>query len=145
MGVGHLAASFAVRARFQRVPLFFLLVQKRDFDQAIVELQKAKSLEDKPWIVGALGYAYAASGRRGEAQKIVEELKEQAKQRHVTPYGIAMVYVGLGQKDEAFAWLEKAYAERSPGLVWFKTDPMLDTLRTDPRYRDLLRRIGFPP
>lgn len=56
-----------------------------------------------------------------------------------------MIYVGLGEKDEAFAWFEKAYEERASWLVWFKTDPMLDALRSDPRYRDLLRRIGFPP
>jgi tetratricopeptide (TPR) repeat protein len=112
---------------------------------AIGELQKARALEDDPWIVGTLGHAYAASGRRGEAQKIVEELKEQAKQRHVTPYWIAMIYVGLGEKDQAFSWLEKAFEERSSWLQWFKTDPMLDSLRSDPRYADLLRRIGVPP
>jgi tetratricopeptide (TPR) repeat protein len=120
------------------------LARKGDFDEAIVEFQKARALQDKPWIVGTLGYAYAASGRRGEAQKIVEGLKEQAKQHHVTPYVIAMVYIGLGERDEAFAWIEKAYEGRSTALVWFKTDPLWDTLRSDPRYRDLLRRIGFP-
>jgi eukaryotic-like serine/threonine-protein kinase len=119
--------------------------QKGDFDQAIVELQKARALEDKPWIVGTLGYAYAASARRGEAHKLLEELKEQAKQRHVTPYWIAMIYVGLGEKDEAFAWFEKAYQERTSSLLWFKTDPLLDSLRSDPRFQDLLQRIGFPP
>jgi tetratricopeptide (TPR) repeat protein len=119
--------------------------RKGDFDQAIVELQKARTLEDKPWIVEALGYAYAASGRRGEAQKLVDELKEQAKRRQVPPYWIAMMYVGLGEKDEAFTWFERAYEGRSTSLLWFKTDPMLDPLRSDPRYADLLRRIGFPP
>ena len=84
------------------------------------------------------------SGRRGEAQKLIDELKEQAKHRHVTPYWIAMIYVGLGEKDQAFAWFEKAYEERSFQLLWFKTDPMLDTLRSDPRFADLLRRIGLP-
>jgi hypothetical protein len=72
-------------------------------------------------------------------------LKEQAKQRHVTPYWIAMIYVGLGEKDEAFAWFEKAYQERTSSLLWFKTDPLLDSLRSDPRFQDLLQRIGFPP
>ena len=118
---------------------------KGDFDQAIVELREARALEDGPFVVGSLGYAYAASGRRGEAQKILKELKEQARQRHVTPYWIAMIYVGLGEKDEAFAWFERAYEERSFQLLWFKTDPSLDTLRSDPRFTGLLRRIGFPP
>jgi tetratricopeptide (TPR) repeat protein len=120
-------------------------VQKGDFEQAIVELQKARALQDAPFVVGSLGYAYAASGRRGEAQKLIDESKEQARQRHVSPYWIAMIYVGLGEKDEAFAWFEKAYEERSPWLLWFKIDPLLDTLRSDPRFADLLRRIGFPP
>jgi tetratricopeptide (TPR) repeat protein len=119
--------------------------QKGDFDQAIGELRKARAFEDTPMMVGTLGYAYGASGRRGEAHKLLDELKERAKQRHVTPYWIAMIYVGLGERDEAFAWFEKAYEERSVWLLWFKTDPMLDTLRSDPRYADLLRRIGFPP
>lgn len=120
-------------------------VQKGDFDQTIVEFQKARALEDKPWIVGALGYAYAASGRRGEAQKLIDELKVQAEQHHVPPYAIAMVYVGLGERDRAFAWLEKAYEGRSTSLAWFKTEPLFDPLRSDPRYTDLVRRIGFPP
>ena len=119
--------------------------QKGDFDQAIGELRKARALADMPWIVGALGYAYAASGRRGEAQEILEELKERAKQRHVTPYWMAMIYVGLGEKDKPFEWFEKAFEERSLWLLFLKTDPMLDSLRSDPRFADLLRHIGFPP
>jgi tetratricopeptide (TPR) repeat protein len=111
-------------------------VQKGDFDQATVEIQKARALEDKPWIVGLLGYVYAASGRRGEAYKLLDELKEQAKQRCVTPYWTAMIYVGLSERDDGFAWFEKAYEGRSSSLVWFKTDPLLDTLRSDPRYAD---------
>jgi serine/threonine protein kinase/Flp pilus assembly protein TadD len=119
-------------------------VQKGDFNTGIVELKKARSLEDKPWVVAALGYAYAASGRKQEALQVIDELKKQAKQRHVTPYAIATIYAGLDNRDETFRWLQMAYEERAPGLTWLKVDPMLDSLRPDPRYADLLRRMGLP-
>jgi len=119
-------------------------VQKRDFATGIVELKKARSLEDKPWIVAALGYAYAASGRKQEALQLIDELKKLAKQRHVTPYAIATIYAGLDNRDETFRWLQMAYEERAPGLTWLKVDPILDSIRPDPRYADLLHRMGLP-
>ncbi len=120
------------------------LVQKGDYSTGIKELQKARAIEPTPQLVGTLGYAYAKSGRKDEARKMLVELKELSKQRHVAPYWIAMIYVGLDEKDEAFAWLEKAYQERSWWLVWIKMDPMVDSLRSDARFTDLMRRIGFP-
>src|SRR2546427_953358 len=75
---------------------------------------------------------------------LLAELKELSKRRYVAPYWIAMIHVGLGEKDEAFAWLEKAYQERSWFLVWIKMDPQVDSLRSDSRFTDLMRRIGFP-
>jgi hypothetical protein len=60
------------------------------------------------------------------------------------PETIATVYAGLGDRDKAFEWLEKAYQERSPRLTWLKVEPMLDSIRSDPRYADLLRRMGLP-
>jgi len=71
-------------------------------------------------------------------------MKAKAKQRYVSSYAIATVYAGLGDRDKAFEWLEKAYDERSPGLTWLKAEPMLDSIRSDPRYAILLRRIGLP-
>jgi len=120
------------------------LVQKGEFAEGIAELQKTRALEDQPWIVGALGYSYAVSGKRGEAKKLIDELKELSKQRYVPPYSIGIIYAGLGEKDEAFDWLEKAYADRSPWLVWLKVDPMLKSLRSDPRFTAVLRRVNFP-
>lgn len=119
------------------------LAQKGEFAEGIAELQRARAVEDQPWIVGTLGYAYAVSGKRGEAKKLIDELKELSKLRHVPPYWIGVIYAGLGEKDEAFAWLEKAYAERTSWLVWLKVDPMLKSLRSDPRYADLLRRVNL--
>jgi len=133
-------------------PSFFLphmalggaLVEKGDFSAGIAELEKAKTMEPTPLVIGQLGYAYAKSGRKDEARKLLTELKELAKRRYVASFWIAMIYVGLDEKDEAFAWLEKAYQERSWWLVWIKMDPKVDSLRSDPRFSDLMRRIGFP-
>jgi len=120
------------------------LLQLRDFNTAIAELEKARSLEDKPWIVGTLAYGYALSGNRTAALKLIAELHEQAKHRHVTPYWFAMTSMVLGNKDDAFKWLEQCYAERSVWLTFLKMDPMVDPLRDDPRFKDLIKRLRFP-
>jgi tetratricopeptide (TPR) repeat protein len=101
-------------------------------------------MEPTPQLMGYLGFAYAKSGCKDEARKLLAELKELSKQRYVASYSIALIHVGLDEKDEAFAWLEKAYQERSWWLVWIKMDPMVDSLRSDSRFIDLMRRIGFP-
>ena len=83
-------------------------------------------------------------GRRAEAERIVNELRQRAKGSNLT-YQIADMYLGLGQKEEAFQWLEKAYAERSGWLTWTAIEPKLDPLRSDPRFADLLRRMRLSP
>ncbi len=70
---------------------------------------------------------------------------QRMKERHVTPYWVAKINTGSGQNDEALKWLEKAYEERSGWLIWLKIDPTLDSLRSDSRFQDLLRRMNFPP
>ena len=95
--------------------------------------------------VAALGHAYSLSGERDKANKILDELREMSKQRYVSPYLIAIVYVGLGDKDQAFAWLDKAFQDRSSLLLWLKVEPQFDSLRDDPRFQDLLRRVGLTP
>jgi tetratricopeptide (TPR) repeat protein len=133
-------------------PNFFLphmalgsaLIQKGDYSTGIEELQKAKAMESTPLVIGYLGYASAKSGRKDEARQLLAELKELSKRRYVASYWIAMIYAGLDEKDEAFAWLEKAYQERSWWLVWIKMEPMLDSLRSDSRFKDLMRRVGLP-
>jgi serine/threonine protein kinase/Tfp pilus assembly protein PilF len=141
-----------VRKAVEMFPNFFLphmalggaLVEKGDYSAAIEELEKAKTMERTPLVIGGLGYAYAKSGRKEEARKLLAELKEQSKGRYVASYWIAMIYVGLDEKDEAFAWLEKAYQERSFWLLWIKMDPKVDSLRSDSRFIDLLKRLRFP-
>jgi hypothetical protein len=74
----------------------------------------------------------------------LDELKALSNRRYVSPYSIALIYAGLGEKDQAFAWLEKAYEDRSSLMVYLKVEPMLDSLRSDTRFAELVRRIGLP-
>lgn len=90
-----------------------------------------------------MGLYYAMSGKRKEAQKLLGELKEMANHRHILPVGIAQIYVQLGETDQAFEWLERAYGGRDPWLVWIKVNPVFDEARPDPRFQDLLRRVGL--
>jgi len=93
----------------------------------------------------ALAYAYAAIGKKAEAQKILHESLRQSENSYVSPYMIATIYAGLGEKDRAFEYLEKAYQERSSDLPYaLKADLRMDSLRSDPRFHDLMRRMNFP-
>ena len=91
-----------------------------------------------------LGYALAKSGKEAEALSILEWFLKSSAERQVSPYNIALVYNGLGKRDEALAWLERAYAQRASGIVFLKVEPKWNDLRDDPRFQDLLRRIGLP-
>jgi TolB-like protein/DNA-binding winged helix-turn-helix (wHTH) protein/Tfp pilus assembly protein PilF len=114
--------------------------------EAIPEYQKAVELsqgDSDP--TAALAHAYAAIGRKAEAQKILYEWLHRSETSYISPYMIATVYTGLGEKDKAFEFLEKAYQERSSDLPYFlKADLRMDTLRSDPRFQDLVRRMNFP-
>jgi tetratricopeptide (TPR) repeat protein len=90
-----------------------------------------------------LGLAYGLAGRTADALKILNELLELNKTRYVTPAALVNVYIGLEDKEQAFVWLEKAYQERSNYLAYLKVFPILDPLRSDPRYADLIRRVGL--
>jgi DNA-binding winged helix-turn-helix (wHTH) protein/TolB-like protein/Flp pilus assembly protein TadD len=112
------------------------------YTEAISGFQKAYDLSGgTPYLLAELGHAYAMAGKRQEAERVLKELQSMAKRRYVPPYPIALIYMGLGKRDEAFAWLEKAYEERHPWLVQIKVDPRLDPLRTDPRFAELERRV----
>jgi TolB-like protein/DNA-binding winged helix-turn-helix (wHTH) protein/Flp pilus assembly protein TadD len=118
---------------------------KGRYTEAVSEFEKRLSLSKDEAVTRAhLGYAYAAAGRRGEAEKVLADLNELFRQRQVSPYYIAIVYAGLGGKEQAFGWLEKAYQEHSRPLGGLKVNPVWDNLRSDPRFADLLRRIGLP-
>ena len=125
------------------------LEKKGELSAAIAELKKTTLIEGAPAeVVSALGYAYAVSGNKAEAEKIILQLKEQSeqsKQFYVPAYGIATIYAGLGDKERAFAYLEKEYANGAFYLNYLKVDPEVDNLRSDPRFADLLRRVRLAP
>jgi TolB-like protein/Flp pilus assembly protein TadD len=118
-----------------------VFAEKGMYKDAINEFLK---LGDSPHKLGHLGNAYARAGRVREARKILAELTGYISKHEIGRYEIALVYAGLGDKDEAFAWLEEAYKTHSEGLTNLKIDPCLDPLRSDPRFNDLVHRVGLP-
>ncbi len=119
--------------------------QKKMYGQAIATFQKGMTqAERNPKLLASLGHAYALSGERDKANEALAELREISKHRYVSPYLFAVVYVGLGDKDQTFAWLDKAFQDRAFFLIWLKVEPLFDSLRDDSRFQDLLRRVGLP-
>ena len=113
------------------------------FSEAIPHYEKAMELDDTPHGLGNLGHAYAKSGRVDEANAVLERLEELSKFRYVAPLERAYVYAGLSDLDRSFEWLEKAYDERSSNLLFARVFPMGKDLERDPRFSDLMRRIGL--
>jgi len=112
--------------------------------KAIAQLKKAQSVaDDIPLIAAVLGLAYAVSGQKQQAEKVTAAFTAAARKRYMPPTYFGMLYAGLGDKDQAFAWFEKAFSERADGLTWLGVEPMFDGVRDDPRFDDLLRRIGL--
>jgi tetratricopeptide (TPR) repeat protein len=118
-------------AHFYLIPAY---EQKGMFAEAVKELQKAIALS---------GGSAALSGEREKALEVLEELKARAAREYVPSFYFVLVYLGLDDKDEAFKWLERAYNERSTHLVWLKVDPIFDSLRSDPRFAEFVRRMGM--
>jgi TolB-like protein/DNA-binding winged helix-turn-helix (wHTH) protein/tetratricopeptide (TPR) repeat protein len=122
-------------------------VQQGKLAEGIQELEEAVALSNgsTPRTIAHLAYAYAVAGRKNDAERLLSNLKQVFKQAHVHPDLVAGVYAGLGQKEDAFEWLEKAYQVHARDLLELKYDPHFASLRSDPRFVDLLRRIGLPP
>jgi predicted Zn-dependent protease len=119
--------------------------QRARFDQATVEFQTAvKEAGGNPSMLALLGHVYALAGKTGEAEKILWDLNDLARQRYVPPYPIAAIYVALGRNDDAIAWLQKAFEERDSWMDYLGTDPRMDRLRSDPRFAELLRDLKLP-
>jgi TolB-like protein/DNA-binding winged helix-turn-helix (wHTH) protein/Tfp pilus assembly protein PilF len=120
-------------------------LQKEMHPEAIAALRAAlKSLGRAPQIEAELGYTLAVAGRRAEALAMLEGLGHLSATRYVSPYSFALVHTGLGDRDQALAWLEKAYAERSDYMAYLRLEPMLDGLRSDHRFAALVGRVGLP-
>ena len=118
--------------------------QKRRLPEAIAKLKKAVSLSDAPLFRALLANAYALAGERAKALNFLDELTALSQQRYVSPLDFAVVYTGLGDRNSAFQWLEKAFQERTMRIQELP-EPIFDSLRSDLRFPDLMRRIGLPP
>jgi tetratricopeptide (TPR) repeat protein len=119
--------------------------QKGDYSLAIPELEKAVELSHRtPLMLSALAHGYARSGNRKAAETLLAELQAKSTSEYVSPYYFAVVYVGLGKNEQAIDWLEKAFADRSNGLVFLRMEPELDPLRSNRRFLDLQQKLGFP-
>lgn len=119
--------------------------QKRMYTEAIAQLRRALELsEGDTNELAALAHAYAVSRQGAEARKILDQLKERSTQTYVQPMWKAVIHIGLGEKDQAFDWLQRAFEDRSVWLVYLKVDPFFNPLRSDPRFADLMGRVGLP-
>lgn len=125
-------------------PLGWALIYNHQTEEAIRVWEKAAAVSDRsPVIIGTLVWAYAHAGRRADAFRLLGELKERERTGYVPPAAFVHAYLGLGDNDEAFTWLEQTYQEQSSILIYLKVYPLFDPLRGDPRFQDLVHRVGL--
>ena len=117
--------------------------QKGRYDEAIAEFQVEPTWKQNPWYLSLIGGALGIGGRQDEALKISDQFQQLAKHHDLEPQTSVPLYIGLGKKDEVFALLDKEYEVRSTGLTSLKVNPLYDSLRSDSRFADLLRRVGL--
>ena len=141
------------RLTLEHYPNFFLFRfwlgsayrEKKMYPQAIEQFDLVrKETGNNPAMLMAYGHALAVSGDKAGARKVLAELQQLSKSRNVPPLYFAVMYTGLGELDQAFAWLDKAYRERNDRLAYLAVEPIADPLRSDPRYRDLISRLHLP-
>ncbi len=142
--VSQLRKTLDIEPRFWPAHLYLgkTLSEQGQFPEAVEELRKAGDFTAEPY--ATIGNVYGRMGRAADARKVIADLQEQSKKGYVAPTNFAKVYIGLGDKDQAFAWLEKGYQQHDFWMAFLKGDPIFDSLRSDPRFQDLVRRIGFP-
>jgi TolB-like protein/DNA-binding winged helix-turn-helix (wHTH) protein/Tfp pilus assembly protein PilF len=119
-------------------------LQKGMYSEAISHLQKAMGLSNGfPWYQAELAYSYAAAGNHAQAGGLLTNLKSRSRRQYISSYSLAVAYIGLGEKDAALARLQKAYEDREDQVALLKIEPLFDSMHSDPRFQDLLRRIGL--
>jgi tetratricopeptide (TPR) repeat protein len=142
----HYRAALQMDPNFAATHLWLahLYQQQGKFDEAISELKIGVPLSgESPFALARLGHGYAVAGKSEEALAVLARLEALSSQRYISPYDIAVVHVGLQNNDQAFAWLQKAFEQRSPWLGYLNVEPQLDALRSDRRFQELLRSIGL--
>jgi DNA-binding winged helix-turn-helix (wHTH) protein/TolB-like protein/tetratricopeptide (TPR) repeat protein len=126
-----------------RLVLSLAYEQKGMYEEAMIEAQKALAFMPGKSGEALVGHIYAKTGRRDDALKVIEQFERSSRQNYVDPIYIAGIYSGLQDSDRTLEWLEKGFNERSPALIYVKYDPRYGWLRSNPKFQDLLRRIGF--
>ena len=111
------------------------------YDEAIAAYKKAIDLGASSQVETDLAHAYAVSGQTAKARKMLDQLIERSTHTYISPFDVAVVYAGLGDREQAFAWLERAYDEHGRAILGLKVKPRLDPLRADPRFAVLMRRM----
>jgi tetratricopeptide (TPR) repeat protein len=120
--------------------------EKKMYPEAIVAQERSVTRSRRHSLaLASLASVYGLAGKKVEALKLIAELKDRARQHYVSGVLLADAYVGLGEKDQALTWLERAYEDRDQWMVYIKADPRQDPLRPEPRFQTLLRRMNFPP
>ncbi|MDQ3821393.1 MAG: tetratricopeptide repeat protein, partial [Acidobacteriota bacterium] len=141
-----------LRKTFELDPNFFLAhlfacsayVEKGMYGEAVAEARRAREINSaSPQPISCLGYALAKSGKQQEARAELEELLKRSTERYIPPYHIALLYNGLGGREEALAWLGRGLEQRDPFMTFLKVEPKWNDLRDDPRFQYLMRRVGF--
>jgi tetratricopeptide (TPR) repeat protein len=116
------------------------------YEEAIAAIEKARILtQEHPATLAALAHALASGGRTQEALALAHQLTERSRHQHISPFWLALAYEGVGEKAAALDLLEKAYEQHDVILVWLATEPRVDSLRAEPRFIEILRRIGLTP
>jgi tetratricopeptide (TPR) repeat protein len=129
---------------YARAVLGLSYAENGRYAEAVTEAQSATRLDDSPFLLALLAQVHALSGNKSQAMRVLEDLEQLTKKRYVCSYEVATAYVLLKEKDRAFRWFDKAVEDRSDCMVVLAVDPRLDSLRSDPRFQDLLRRVGLP-
>jgi serine/threonine protein kinase len=145
--IGELEKTIQIERRFGPAYAFLCeaYLKKGMYEKAILAAQEpVKFAPGTSVYLTILGNAYATSGKRDEAEKVLAEITELSKRQYVQPSYISLLYSGLGDKDRAIEWLEKAYVNRDDRLIFVITDPMIDNIRSDSRFQEIVRRIGLP-
>jgi TolB-like protein/DNA-binding winged helix-turn-helix (wHTH) protein/Tfp pilus assembly protein PilF len=143
--IEKLRAVLDMEPNLQRAHIvLFAYVEKGQFADALAEIKNWRRGDDTPWTWAAEAYVYGRWGQQAQARRALEKLEQMNRHRHLDPVPmLALAYAGMNNKDEAFAWLQKAYSEHSNALTTLMVDPVYDPLRSDPRFQELLRRVGL--
>jgi TolB-like protein/Tfp pilus assembly protein PilF len=119
--------------------------QKGQYEEAIAQFQRVRQVSGANLeALASLGHVYAVMGKTVEAHQVLDELKSLSGQRYVPPFLFALIHAGLGEKDQAFIWLDKAYEDRNQLIVWMKDEPMFESLKGDPRFQKIIADMNFP-